>query len=144
MVGTPVQVGQQNSAVAIADNIQDTVFVPLGDDYKLPNLRGRAGALRDRAPGLYDNVEFYGAASGATKTQIVSYDPGILRFGRTIQLRVQTDADTNTGDSGSALINQDDKVVGFAFRTAGFGDKPQIADWIWAANALSALGLTAV
>jgi S1-C subfamily serine protease len=59
-------------------------------------------------------------------------------------LRVQTGADTNTGDSGSALINQDDKVIGFAFERAAFGEKPQITDWIWAANALSALGLTPV
>jgi hypothetical protein len=143
-VGTAVTVGGLHSVVAIADNIQDMVFVPLGDNLPIPPLRGRRGVLSARAPGQYDHVEFHGASSGAMQTRIASYDAGILRLRPTVQLRVQTGADTNTGDSGSALLDQDDKVVGFAFERTAFGEFPEMTDWIWAANALKTLGLTPV
>src|SRR5438034_4607166 len=77
-------------------------------------------------------------------TYIKSHDAGILRNRRTLQLKVQTPADTNSGDSGSALVDQDDRVVAFGFERTGLGEFPELTDWIWAANALSALGLTPV
>jgi len=143
-VGTKVQVGLQNSSVTIANNVQDLVFIPLNRGYNIPSLHGAAGVLHDRTPGQYDSVEFDGATSGRVKTHVTSYDTGLLRSRATVQLRVQTPADTNTGDSGSALVNQDDKVVGFAFERSAFGEIPEMTDWIWAANAMKALNLAAI
>lgn len=143
-VGTNVTVGLQASSVTIADLVQDTVFIPLSAGYNVPPVRGVNGVLSNRTPGQYDHVEFHGATSGATTTHVTSYDAGLLRKRPTVQLRVQTGADTNTGDSGSALVNQDDKIIGFAFERSAFGDIPQMTDWIWAANALDALGLTPI
>jgi hypothetical protein len=143
-VGTPVTVGLQRSHVKSANNVQDIVFVPLGAGYNMPPVRGAAGVLRDRTPGQYDVAHFHGASSGEVRTRITSYDAGLLRARETIQLRVQTPPDTNFGDSGAALINENDKVLGFAFERTGFGEFPEMTDWIWAANALKALGLTVV
>jgi hypothetical protein len=58
--------------------------------------------------------------------------------------RIQTDPDTDEGDSGSALIDEYDQVIGFAFERTDYNDYPQFTDWIWAANALRALSLTPV
>jgi hypothetical protein len=73
---------------------------------------------------------------------VQSHDAGLLRRRPGVQLKVQTRPDTDRGDSGSALIDADDRVVGFAFEKTAFDDWPQFTDWIWAANALDALGLT--
>jgi hypothetical protein len=143
-VGTKVQVGLQNSSVTIANNVQDLVFIPLNPGYNIPSLHGAAGVLNGRTPGQYESVEFDGATSGRVKTHVTSYDAGLLRSRATVQLRVQTPADTNSGDSGSALVNQDDKVVGFAFERSAFGEIPEMTDWIWAANAMKALNLSAI
>jgi hypothetical protein len=61
-----------------------------------------------------------------------------------VQLKVQTDPDTDEGDSGSALIDEHDRVIGFAFERTDYDDYPQFTDWIWAANALRALNLRPV
>jgi hypothetical protein len=143
-IGTAVDVGSQNSSVALASNVQDTVFVPLTEGYIVPHVRGTRGVLSTRTPGQYDNVTFFGSSSGETATRIISYDAGLLRSRPTVQLRVQTLPNTNAGDSGAALINQDDQVIGFAFERSEFGEIPEMTDWIWAANALSALNLRAI
>lgn len=143
-VGTRVRVGFQKSSVAIANNVQDLVFLPLNPGYNIPPVYGAAGVLHDRTPGQYDAVEFEGATSGRVKTHITSYDSGLLRLHAALQLKVQTPADTNTGDSGAALVNQDNKVIGFAFQRSAFGEIPEMTDWIWASNAMKALNLTAI
>jgi hypothetical protein len=56
-------------------------------------------------------------------------------------LKLQTDADTDQGDSGCALRDENDRVLGFAFERTAYDDYPQFTDWIWAANALRALNL---
>ena len=60
------------------------------------------------------------------------------------QLCVQTKAVTNYGDSGSALLNDDDRLVGFAFQRTAYGGRATVefSDWIWAASVLNELGLT--
>jgi S1-C subfamily serine protease len=95
------------------------------------------------APSEAEQVSFEGAGTGArVSTRVKSHDAGILRKRSTIQLKVQTPADTNTGDSGSALVDHDDCVIGFGFERTAPGDFPELTDWIWAANALDSLGLT--
>jgi hypothetical protein len=76
------------------------------------------------------------------RTQILSSDAGLLRARPTVQLRLQTRPDTDQGDSGCALIDtKQDRVFGFAFERTAVDDYPGFTDWIWAANAMSALQL---
>ena len=142
-VGTAVTVGGVASVVALAHETQDIVFIPLASPYPMPAVYGLQG-VRDRpAPSEAEPVSFDGAGTGhKVNTFVKSHDAGILRSGRTLQLKVQTPGDTNSGDSGAALVDQNDKVVAFGFQRTGFGEFPELTDWIWAANALSTLGLT--
>jgi hypothetical protein len=46
---------------------------------------------------------------------------------------VYTNADTAPGDSGAALIDEeDDSILGFARRRSGFGSKVGYSSWVWA------------
>jgi hypothetical protein len=141
-VETSVAVSGAPSAVALADPVQDIVFIPLPES-QLPPMRGRGGVRRDLAPSEAEQVSFDGAGSRQRVTTYVkSHDAGILRHRRTLQLKVQTPADTNRGDSGCSLIDGWDRVVAFAFERTGFNEYPEYSDWIWADNALLALELT--
>jgi len=144
-IGTAVTVAGVPSAVKHADPVQDIVFIPLAPGYALPAVYASRGVRRRPAPSEAEPVTFDGAGTRSkATTHVKSHDAGILRSRKTLQLKVQTPADTNTGDSGSALVDQDDRVVAFGFERTGFGEFPELTDWIWAANALSALGLTPI
>jgi hypothetical protein len=144
-VGTPVTVGGISSSVKRADTVQDIVFIPIDEDYAIPSLCGRAGVRSASAPSEAEKVSFEGAGTRTkVNTRVAGHDAGILRKRRTVQLRVQTPPDTNNGDSGAALIDADDRVVGFGFERTGVGEYPEFTDWIWADNALAALGLNPV
>jgi len=143
--GTEVTVGGTPAAVEITDAVQDMVFIPLDENYPVPSVRGRAGVRCERAPSESEPVFFDGAGSqGKVDTRVRSHDAGILRRRPSVQLKVQTPADTNAGDSGAALIDADDRIVGFGFERTGIGEYPEFTDWIWADNALSAMGLTPI
>lgn len=139
-IGTPVTVGLKRSQVKLASETQDLVFIPLGRHHNIPGLRGENG-LRERPPAQSDAMRFEGATSGQVQTVVCSHDAGLNRRRPTLQLKVQTRADTNFGDSGCALIDEDDRIVGFAFEQTAYGEYPAFTDWIWAANALAALNL---
>ncbi len=144
-VGTPVLVDGVARIVALADRVQDIVFIPLDPTTHMPPLHGVMGPRSNRAPSQAEPVRFDGHGSGTLRlTNVQSHDSGILRRRATVQLKVQTPATTNAGDSGCALIDSDDHVLGFGFEQSAFGESPQLTDWIWADNALASLGLTPV
>lgn len=141
-VGTSVTIAGSTASVGAASIIQDIVFIPFG---KPPGTktRGVAGVLSSKTPTQYQDVTFYGATSGEVKTLIDSWDGGLLRRSPTLQLKVQTRPAANFGDSGAALVDEDDDVlIGFALETSGATSKVQLTDWVWADNALAALDLT--
>lgn len=140
--GTPVTVGSESSAVKHANPVQDTVFIPLTDRTPCKAMVGVAGVRQEREPARADPARFNGAVNQNRTTRIMSADAGLLRARPTIMLKVQTDADTDQGDSGCALLDENDRVLGFAFERTAYDDYPQFTDWIWAANALRALKLT--
>ena len=57
------------------------------------------------------------------------------------QLKVLTRADTNPGDSGAALLDSQDQVLGFAFYRTGLGAPIEFSAWIWAETVFNAHGL---
>lgn len=141
-IGTGITLGGQPTAVSHANAVQDIVFAPLPTGYVVPNFAlGAAGIRRGRAPAQNDPATFDGCTSGAKNTVVTSHDAGILRTRASVQLKVQTTAAVNRGDSGSALIDEHDQVMAFAFERTEIDAPIQFADWIWAANAFDALGL---
>jgi hypothetical protein len=142
--GTKVQIGLRSYEVGLWDAVQDIVFIPLGDDYNIPDVAPVKDVLTDSEPPKGGHARFDGATNQEAETRIFSTDAGLLRARPSVQLKVQTRADTDPGDSGSTLIDENDRALGFAFERTGYGDFPEFTDWIWAANALRALGLTPV
>ena len=109
--------------------------------YVKPPVYAAGGIRSTRAPSEAEQVRFEGVGTGSrVLTRVKSHDAGILRKRATVQLKVQTPADTNTGDSGSALVDDDDRVIGFGFERTAPADFPELTDWVWAAYALAALG----
>lgn len=143
-VGTDVSVDQHKSSVKHASVVQDIVFIPLGNGFNVPQTTGLGGVQKSREPAKADHARFDGATNQNRQTRIFGTDNGLLRARPTLQLKIQTDPDTDEGDSGSALLDQNDRVLGFAFERTDYNDYPQFTDWIWAANALGALQLIAL
>ncbi|WP_448140397.1 hypothetical protein [Sphingopyxis fribergensis] len=140
--GTAIELGGLPTEIRHASAVQDIVFAALPDGYVLPpDTHGLTGIRRNRAPAQNDPATFDGCTSGRRNIFVTSHDAGLLRQRATVQLKVQTTADLDRGDSGSALIDDEDRVMAFAFERTGIDEPIQFADWIWAANAFDALGL---
>lgn len=92
---------------------------------------GLAGPLHS-TPSLYSYATFDGAASGVTRTRITSFDTAIVDPQPDEMCRVYTDADTAKGDSGAALIDENDFIVGFAWRRSRYDARVQFSSWVWA------------
>jgi hypothetical protein len=93
--------------------------------------RGLAGPLHS-TPSLYSDATFDGAASGVKRTRIKGFDIAIVDPQPDEMCRVYTDADTASGDSGAALIGENDFIVGFAWRRSGYGASVEFSSWVWA------------
>jgi hypothetical protein len=141
--GTPAAIRGCPLVVKRDSVVQDTVFIPYKDAPGIPAPAGRSSVRSNPAPSEAEPVHFEGAGTRSrVDTHVQSHDPGVTRSRPELQLKVQTPPDTNNGDSGCALIDGNDRVAGFAFQRTGIGEYPEMTDWIWAANALAALGLT--
>lgn len=142
MPDTEVLVAGVPRRVKLSNAVQDIVFIPLpGPVSGNPNL-GSRGPRSDAIPAQSAVVHFNGLRNPGSSTRIHGTDSGLLRPRPSIQLKLQTAPDTDQGDSGCALIDQYDHVLGFAFERTDPRDYPQFTDWIWAANAMRALGLS--
>jgi hypothetical protein len=140
--GTSVALGGKTTFVKWANAVQDIVFIPLAPGDEPRATRGLGGVRTDREPARADRSTFDGATNQSRPTRISGADAGLLRPRPTIMLKVQTDPDTDRGDSGCGLVDEQDRVLGFAFERTDYNDYPQFTDWIWAANALRSLELT--
>lgn len=142
--GTRVTIDGQEHEVKMADRVQDLVFIPVDDAFSCRPQRSLAGLrqIDDLAPARDECFNFDGIMNPETDTYAQSCDPWLFNLDPHAQIRMQTTRDTDKGDSGSALIDRNDKLAGFAFRMTGYGVRPGFTDWIWAPNALDALRLT--
>ena len=101
---------------------------------------GRAGLLRF-APAEHRPATFDGAASGHKETRIRGYDLSVLDPSPYLSSKVYTDPDTVPGDSGTALIDSEDHIIGFAVSRTAFGAPLEFSTWSWAEQVLAAHGL---
>lgn len=101
---------------------------------------GRAGLLLF-PPAEHRPATFDGAASGHKRTMIRAYDRSVLDPNLYLSSKVYTDPDTIAGDSGAALIDSDDRIVGFAVSRTPLGAPLEFSTWAWAEQVLTAHGL---
>lgn len=144
--GTTVMIDQRPYSVQGDDKVQDLVFIPVDDVFQpiAPRARNGLRLPQDLVPAPNEPVSFDGFTNPNSQTWVQSSDPWLFNLDPAVQLRIQTTKDTDLGDSGSALIDRNDKLIGFAFRMSKHGYRPEFTEWIWAPNALAALDLTLV
>ncbi len=139
--GTAIEIAGQGATVSVASQTMDTAFVPLTDISAIA-VRPTNGLMAKRAPSSGENMRFCGAVSGDIQTYIQGADLGLPSVDPGRMRCVQTGRDTNLGDSGAALVNDDNEIVGFAYQRSKFTDRPAFSDWVWAKAVFDVLELT--
>jgi hypothetical protein len=98
------------------------------------------GVLR-HPPVLYLPATYAGAASGQKQTRIIGFDMSIVSPTPFSGGRIYTDPDTIPGDSGAALVDSDEFIVGFAVGRTAFGAPLEFSTWSWARQVFTVHGL---
>ena len=136
--GAGLLVGGVAAGVVTTHEVTDSCVLSVG-------CRDLAGAGRSGLlgfpPAEHRLAAFYGAASGPKQTRIRGYDLSVLDPSPYLGSKVYTDPDTILGDSGSALIDGDDHIVGFAVSRTALGAPLEFSTWSWAPQVLAGHGL---
>lgn len=139
VVGKQVLVGGHPGVICAASLRTDSVFIQMDDPS--PLIQRQPSRPLRTAPRNYEQVTFNGAVSGEMQGVITGIDDGIPFISKGAACSVYTDAITNPGDSGAALIDSDNNVVGFCHSRTGIGQRVEFARWIWADHVYSSLKL---
>ena len=97
--------------------------------------------IRTDAPGVRNPVTFDGAATPMRTTRISGVDPSIVAPTQRFASRVYTAPDATDGDSGCALVDADNKLIGFCSELTPIPSDFEAATWIWADQALTRSGV---
>jgi hypothetical protein len=137
---TTVKVDGNSGSIIKTDQMSDGCFIEL---HNLPAVgtKGANGALSGILPRGSQSASFEGFSSGKITTSIIAWSPELPDLQSYNQLKVYTKNDVNPGDSGTALITDDDYVAGFAFERGQTGAAIEYSSWIWADAVMQALGL---
>jgi hypothetical protein len=95
--------------------------------------KGLAGPLRGLPPTEYSPVTFFGGSSRRVPTRIHAYDRSVIDPQVDEMSKIYTDAVTAPGDSGAALIDDDqDRILGFSLRRSRYDAPIRFSAWVWA------------
>lgn len=132
--GTKVAIGGVDRVVTHDSEVVDSCFVavPASELPPSSSFIGRRGVLQKRAPGAQERHTFWASSGSVKDARIVGVDYGVPVLTPHRQLCVYTDPVTNYGDSGGALVNDDDQLVGFSFQRTPFGSPSEFSTWLWA------------
>ncbi len=124
------------------NNVTDSCFI------QVPGIFARysssyhllAGPLKGKVPGINQPVSFERCNSGRILTKVLGWDPDIpFLVTPNKRLLVLTNPVTIPTDSGTALVDPSDQVIGFAFLTTGADSG--FSGWIWAETVFDAHSL---
>jgi hypothetical protein len=135
-----VAVNGLTGSVARSHPVTDSAFVTLPRRPTVTALYTK-GVMSGIAPRGNQSASFIGGKSGARKTTITGWDPQIPTPSPHRQALIYTGRDAQPGDSGSALVTDDDWIVGFAFERSLPGHNPVQCSWIWADSVLNGLNV---
>jgi hypothetical protein len=138
---TSVWVNGVEGVVRSVDSFSDSCFVEIDPSVCAAGPRGNYGPLSGKSPRQHEHMTYEGMSSRG-EAVVASWSSDIPFVFRENQLKVLTDPVTDTGDSGAALYDSEDRVVGFSFYRTGIGDVPEFSAWIWADSVYSVHGLT--
>jgi hypothetical protein len=135
---TSVTVDGQSGTVVRTSSVTDSAFVELPNKPSCSTLSIK-GVMSGFAPRGNQKANFVGLTSTQRGTTIVGWDPQVPTPSGYRQACIYTGRDAQAGDSGSALVSDDDWIVGFAFERSLPGQNPVQCSWIWAESAFNAL-----
>ena len=144
-----VDINGQNCKVTDIDHVVDTALIE-ASSISVSSAYVR-GPLRSVAPIAGASYRF-DATAGPIRDVVVAWDPSIPFFspGLPIQAHVYTGCCTVGGDSGAALIDAKDRVVGFAQFAVPSGQQtgsvtsqyPGLSGWVWAESVFNRLSIS--
>lgn len=132
------QNGTVNGTVSRFDHITDSVLIKL---QRMPvvNAIPTKGIMAGMTPRAAQPASFIGAKSGRRGTTIKGWDAIIPSPSKFKQACVYTKRDAQPGDSGAALLTDDEWIVGFAFERSRSDELIEECRWIWADSVRKAL-----
>jgi hypothetical protein len=111
----------------------DSCLLEIGSDVFDGRVkRGLRGPLRGTPPTHFEPVTFDGGRSGPTTTRVTGFDLSVIDPIPDEMSKVYTEPDTRPGDSGAALIDDNDRIIGFAGRRSRYDASTQFSVWVWA------------
>ena len=135
---TAVTVAGQPGTVVRTSPVTDSAFIELPGKPSCSAVSIK-GVLSGLAPRGSQTATFIGVTSSKRSTTITGWSPEVPTPSGYCQARVYTGRDAQPGDSGSALVTDDDWIVGFAFERSLPGRNPVQCSWIWAELVFNAL-----
>ncbi|MBW2599883.1 MAG: hypothetical protein JRC60_07395 [Deltaproteobacteria bacterium] len=120
--------GQGASLVSRDDIYTDSCFLEVNPP---PQAKPTNGPLT-LAPRSNEPVFFEGMTSGSQSTRVVAYNHELPYLDPYLQQTVRTEQVTALGDSGSALLDTNDYIIGFAYSRSGPQAPAPYSSWIWA------------
>lgn len=138
-----VKVGGREGIVVSKHEVTDSAFIHVPHLPRAKEQMGLGGALTRMAPAEGEEVGFDGAASGKRPTTLIGWNPTILTPESSLKNnRCLTVPDTEGGDSGAALVDSRDQLLGFASHRSAPGAISEFSAWVWAHHVLRIHGLT--
>jgi hypothetical protein len=130
---TSVKVGNSSLRVMRRHKESDSCLLEIAPAlFKEHEQKGLGGPLRGLPPMQYAPVTFFGGSSMHALTRIHGYDTSIIDPQADEMSKIYTDADTAPGDSGAALIDSQDKILGFSLRRSRYDAPIRFSVWVWA------------
>jgi hypothetical protein len=139
---TRCRIGGREGTVVSCDPVSDSCFVKLNGNAPFAGTAKTANPLSGVSPRKEERVTAVGAVSGKVEGKVVGWDPMLPLFTRFTQVKLYTSAMTSPGDSGAALVDAENHVLGFAFLRTPYGAASQESVWIWADSVYHAHNLT--
>jgi len=128
--GSAVMVGGIPGTVLSRDTLTDSCFIHVPGIAPLTSRPSR-GPLR-LAPRQNDLVTFEGVATPRGSTRVVAWNFELPYIDPNLQQTVRTDQVTSQMDSGAALLDGSDYIVGFAHSRSSPSAPQRYSSWIWA------------
>jgi len=125
----------------VTNAVLDAAFLQLNHAATIAAPKGRS-FLSGVAPNVQLQHEFDGAQSGLTQASVSGWVDDLLTVEPWLQNRVFTQRILQQRDSGSALIDANDRVLGFAFYNSSTFASPTLSAWIWADSVRQDFDLT--
>jgi hypothetical protein len=133
-----VSVGQASGRVIRRNSVTDSCVIQLSNhSVPRPETVGHINMFRAAMPPLYRSAEFTGVSSGHKVTQITAVDLSVMDPQHYLGSKVYTSPDTIPGDSGAALLDENEWLLGFAATRSSFDASVGFSTWTWAEQVLS-------